>query len=437
MLLTIESLDLKAQGVAHNAQGKTVFVEGALPFEIVLVNLYRQKKQYDLAKMTHLVRASPARVLPKCPHFGICGGCAMQHLALNHQVAIKARVLEDALQFIGAVRAETHLSPIIGTSWHYRHRARLSVRFVEKKGSILVGFHEKKSSFIADIQSCAILPEKISNLLVPLRRLIHRLSIFERIPQIEVAVGDAMTALVLRILAPLSDWDKALLRDFADQNHIVFYLQEKGPDSAKRFYPVDSQELFYRLPEFGLKLYFRPTDFTQVNHAVNCILVRRALSLLNPQKTDNIVDFFCGLGNFTLPIAKCGAQVLGIEGNSALIECAKISAQKNNLANVCFESANLFDEEFWAGFDFSAFNKLLIDPPREGAIALVKALPEDDSAPQKIVYISCNPASLARDAAVLVHCKNYVLRTVGIVNMFSHTAHVESLAVFEKNPRST
>lgn len=437
MLLTIESLDLQGKGVAHNAEGKTVFVEGALPFEVVVANVFRQKKNFDLAKIVRIVKSSPARVAPECPHFGVCGGCAMQHLAIDAQLATKARVLEDALKFIGGVTPQMLFTPIAGTSWHYRHRARLSVRFVEKKNGVLVGFHEKKSSFIADIQSCAILPKGISNLLIPLRNLIGALSIFERIPQIEVAVGDEMTALVLRILAPLSESDEALLKAFADAHNVVFYLQEKGPDSARRFYPIDSQELFYRLPEFNLKIPFRPTDFTQVNHAVNRILVRRALALLNPQKNDKIADFFCGLGNFTLPIAKSGAQVLGIEGNAALIERAQESAKINGLANADFAVANLFEESFFADFDFSPFNKLLIDPPREGAIALVKALPENDFAPQKIVYISCNPATLARDAAVLVHCKNYALKGAGVVNMFSHTAHVESIAVFEKNPPFT
>lgn len=432
MLLKIESLDLKGQGVAHDCDGKTIFVEGALPFEVVGANIFRQKKNFALAKIAHVLKASPARVLPECPHFGVCGGCVMQHLATDSQLAVKSRVLEDALKFIGGVQAQTFFAPIAGTPWHYRHRARLSVRFVAKKGTVLVGFHEKKSSFIADIQSCAILPKKISNLLIPLRNLIGALSIFEHIPQIELAVGEAMTALVLRILAPLSDADATLLKEFADFHKVVFYLQEKGPDTARRFYPLDNQELFYQLPEFDLKIHFQPTDFTQVNHAVNRILVRRALSLLNPQKTDRIADFFCGLGNFTLPVAKSAAQVLGIEGNAALIARAKESVKINGLANADFAVANLFEESFFADFDFSRFNKLLIDPPREGAIALVKALPENDFAPKRIIYISCNPATLARDAAVLVHCKNYILRGAGVVNMFSHTAHVESLAVFEK-----
>lgn len=430
-ILKIESIDSKGYGVAH-LDGKTIFVEGALPKETVSANIYKKKATFDWAKTTRILKESAFRVAPECAYFGTCGGCAMQHLALHAQLASKARALEDAFKHIGNVQAEILFAPIAGNAWNYRHRARLSVRYVAKKNEVLIGFHEKKSSFIMDMKSCAILPPKISHLLIPLRKLIHSLSVFERVPQIEVSVGKECVALVLRILSPLNANDEERLKNFAHTYDVVFYLQEKGTESLKRFYPLNNPELFYDLPEFDLKMPFLPTDFTQVNHAVNQILVRRALALLDVKKCDALADFFCGLGNFTLPIARLASSVLGIEAKESLIARAKQNANLNGIENAQFEAHNLFESVFFDSFDFSQFNKILIDPPREGAIDLVKALPQNNSSIEKIVYVSCNPATLARDAAVLVHCKNYVLKGAGVVNMFSHTAHVESIAVFEK-----
>ncbi len=426
----IESLDHEGRGIARQ-DGKAIFVDGVLPGETVEYASFRRKPSYELAHLVEVRKPSPARVTPRCPHFGVCGGCAMQHMEPSAQVAAKQRVLEDSLWHIGRVRPETVLPPIQGEPWGYRHRARLGVRKVEKKGGMLIGFHEKRSSYIADIRTCPILVPQVSALLVPLRELIGGLSIADRLPQVEIAVGEACTALVLRILQPLTGADERRLREFADRHGIVFYLQPKGPDSAVRFHPLPGPRLSYTLPEFGLDMEFRPTDFTQVNHAVNRVLVGRALRLLDPRPGERIADMFCGLGNFTLPIARSGARVVGIEGSPALVRRGEASAAANGLAErVEFGVANLFDCTGESLARLGRFDKMLIDPPREGAIELVKALGDD--APGRIVYVSCNPATLARDAAVLVSVKGYRFVSAGAVNMFPHTAHVESIAVFER-----
>ena len=425
----IESLDHAARGIARQ-DGKTIFVDGALPGEKVEYASFRRKPKYELAHLVKVEQASTARVTPRCPHYGVCGGCAMQHMDPSAQVAAKQRVLEDSLWHIGRQRPQTMLPPIHAVPWGYRHRARLGVRKIPSKG-VLIGFHEWRSSYIADLRSCDILPPHDSALIEPLRTLVDRLSIGDRLPQIELAVGEECTALVLRVLASLSKADEALLRTFADTHGIVFYLQPKGPDSAYRFYPLPGPKLAYDLPEFDVSLEFRPTDFTQVNHAVNRVLVRRALRLLDPQPGERIADMFCGLGNFTLPIARSGAQVVGIEGSPALVERGRQSARSNGLGDrIEFGVANLFECTPESLARLGRFDKMLIDPPREGAVELVKALGED--APSRLVYVSCNPATLARDAAVLVTLKGYRFVAAGAVNMFPHTAHVESIAVFER-----
>ena len=426
----IESLDHEARGIAR-LDGKTVFVDGALPGELVEYASFRRKPNYELAQLVSVIKASSARVEPRCPHFGVCGGCAMQHIDASAQVAAKQRVLEDSLWHIGRVRPETMLPAVHGAPWGYRHRARLGVRFIEKKGGVLVGFHEKRSSYIADIKSCAVLPPHVSALLFPLRELIESLSIADRLPQIELAVGERCTTLVFRILCPLKPNDEKLLREFADHHEVVVYLQPKGPDTVYRFYPLDAPTLSYALPEFGLELDFRPTDFTQVNHAVNRVLVRRALRLLDPRPGERVADMFCGLGNFTLPIARSGAFVVGVEGSPGLVQRGRESAVANGLGDlVDFRVANLFECSEVSLAALGCFDKMLIDPPREGAVELVKALGQDS--PRRIVYVSCNPATLARDAAVLCSVKGYRFLAAGAVNMFPQTAHVESIAVFEK-----
>lgn len=428
--LTIESLDHEGRGIAHR-DGKAIFVEGGLPGEKVTYSVFKKKPSYEMATLLEVKRSSFMRVAPKCIHFGLCAGCSMQHLDPAGQVAAKQRVLEDSLERIGKVRAQSMLAPIHGEPWGYRWRARLSVRHVLKRGRVLVGFHEKRSSFVADLRRCEILPPRISALIAPLGDLVERLSIRERLPQIEVALGEQVDVLVLRVLEPPTDADKALLREFADRHRVQFWLQPKGPDTVRPFYPPAAPALSYTLPEFGIVMPFRPTEFTQVNPYINRLLVRRAIALLEPRPGERVLDLFCGLGNFTLPIARRGARVLGVEGSAALVARARSNAEFNGLAGICeFRQADLFQATPESLAALGRCDKMLIDPPRDGAVELVKAL--EGQGPRRIVYVSCNPATLARDAAVLVHTQGYALKAAGVANMFPHTAHVESIALFEK-----
>jgi 23S rRNA (uracil1939-C5)-methyltransferase len=454
-VLTIESLDQEGRGIAH-AEGKVVFVEGALPGERVRAEIVKRKPSYELARTIAIERANAARVTPRCPHFGVCGGCTLQHADAALQIAAKQRVLEEALARIGHVRADTLLPAIAGPAWGYRYRARLAVRDVPKKGGVLVGFHERKSSYVADMRECHVVPPRISGLLPALRALVESLSIRKRLPQIELAVGERLPpsafpvegdatdarsgpprgelvyVLVLRILEPLSVTDEARLVAFADAHGVEFWLQPGGPDTVVPFHPRAST-LAYTLPEFDVALPFSPTDFTQVNPEVNRVLVRRAVRLLDPRPGERIADFFCGIGNFTLPVARRGAHAVGVEGSASLIARAKGNAERNGLFDATsWVCANLFAATPESLEALGMLDRALLDPPREGAIALVKALPhrDDERALARIVYVSCNPATLARDAAVLVHERGYRLAAAGIVNMFPHTAHVESMAVF-------
>jgi 23S rRNA (uracil1939-C5)-methyltransferase len=441
--LGVESLDLDGQGVAHDAQGKVVFIDGALPGEEVQVLVHRRKNQWEQGTMTAMRRESAQRVRPACEHFGLhagaCGGCKMQHLHTAAQVAVKQRALEDSLWHIGKVKPQRMLRPIEGPGWGYRWRARLSVRHVPKKGGVLVGFHERKSSYVADMRSCAVLPPRVSALLPALRQLIGEMPSRDRLPQIELAAGDEVTALVLRHLQPLGADEIAVLRAFGQQHGVQWWLQPQGPASA---HPLDPTQalLSYALPEFGVRIGFRPTEFTQVNPHINRVLVGRALRLLAPQAGERVIDWFCGLGNFTLPIATCGAQVLGLEGSAELVEHARANARANALdLRARFDVRDLFELDADAIANFAAADRWLVDPPREGAFALSKALvdlrstsPGHEAAPRRIVYISCNPATLARDAGLMVHQGAYTCTAAGVVNMFPHTAHVESIAVFDQ-----
>lgn len=358
----------------------------------------------------------------------------MQHLHSSAQVAIKQRVLEDNLQRLGKVSPDHILPPLHGPTWNYRYRARFSVRLVTKKGGVLIGFRERQSRYVADMTQCHVLPEHVSDLLVPLRELIGSLSCPNRIPQIEVSVGDAIVVLVLRHLEPLTEKDYALLHAFAQTNGVSWWLQPKGPDTAHPLVKGDEDRLFYTLPKYGLTMAYRPTDFTQVNHEVNRSLISRALTLLDPQPADRVVDMFCGLGNFTLPLATLTRQALGIEGSSALTERATETARRHGLDDrVSFRTLNLFDiDEDWLR-SLGHIDRMLIDPPREGAQELARALSAltETERPHRIVYVSCNPATLARDAGILVHTGGYRLRSAGVINMFAHTGHVESIAVFD------
>jgi len=437
--LWVESLDHEGRGIGH-ADGKVIFIDGALAGEHVSYASRRSKASYEVADVGRILRSSAARVVPRCPHFGNCGGCAMQHLDATAQVAVKQRILEDNLWHIGKVKAERMLPPIHGPAWGYRHRARFSVRLVEKKGGVLVGFHEKRSSFVADMRECHVVPPRVSDLLVPLRELVASLSIARRLPQIELAIGEGETprdlviVLVLRILEPLQAADETLLTTFAEHNDVVFWLQPKGPDTIVPFDSDSPAELSYALPEFDVRIHFMPTDFTQVNAGINRVLVGRALRLLDVQPGDRVADLFCGLGNFSLPIARRAREVVGVEGSAAMTQRAADNAARNGLAaSTSFRATNLFEVDAAFFEQLGRFDRMLIDPPREGAIAVVKALTAlGDAAPKRIVYVSCNPSTLARDAAVLTHEGDYVLGQAGIVNMFPQTSHVESIGVFDR-----
>ncbi len=435
--LSVESLDLQARGVAHREQGKVVFIDDALPGERVQVRVVRSKPSWEQARVLQRSRSASTRVEPRCPHFGVCGGCSMQHIDLRAQIAFKQRTLEDDLQHLAGVRAQQMLRPLAGPDWGYRQRARLTVRRVPSKGGVLVGFHERASSFVADMRVCPVLPPRVSALLVPLRELVAGMSCPDRIPQIELAAGDGDPVLVLRHLEPLDAQDLDRLRDFAARHGVQWWLQPGGPATAAAL-DAGSPLPAYSLPEFGLRMPFRPTDFTQVNQQVNRALVSRALRLLQPRRAERVADWFCGLGNFTLPLATLAGSVLGVEGSESLLERARDNATACGLAQrVRFEAANLFEIDAPALRARGAFDKWLVDPPREGALALCKALVQAMAgtdalaAPRRIVYVSCNPATLARDAGVLVHQGGYVLRAAGVVNMFPHTSHIESMAVFE------
>jgi len=447
--LAVESLDIEAQGIAHRPDGKVVFIEGALPFEVVSTSVHRKKNNWEAGVVTAIHRESSQRVRPGCPHFGLhagaCGGCKMQHLDETAQVAIKQRVLEDNLWHLGKVKAETVLRPIQGPAWAYRYRARLSVRYVHKKGEVLIGFHERKSRYVADMKVCRVLPGHVSDLLLPLRTLIFEMDARETCPQIELACGDEVTALVLRHLEPLSEDDLARLRAFGQVHGVQWWLQPKGPDTV-RLLDETGPELSYSLPDFGIHMPFRPTDFTQVNPYINRVLVSRALRLLEVQAHERVIDWFCGLGNFTLPLATLAAEVLGIEGSEAMVARSRQNLLHNQegrlraLAPTRFEARNLFEMAPGQLVADGVADKWLVDPPREGAFALAKALADlhqqpplrgDWRPPSRIVYVSCNPATLARDAGLLVHQGGYRCVAAGVVNMFAHTAHVESMAVFE------
>jgi len=440
-MLDIQSMDLDARGIAYRDDGHRVVVAGALPGERVLVRTVKHGTHFDRAQLRAILRPSPQRVAPACAYFGVCGGCNMQHLEPVAQVVVKQRILEDLFQLHAGLRPETILPAIHGPSWGYRYRARLSVRLVPKKGGVLVGFRERNGSYVTDMHACKILPPRVSSLLLPLRRLVQSLSRPDRVPQIEVAVGDDGIVLVLRHVEPLTVEDEIRLRDFGMQYDVIWWLQAKGPDTVRPLEPQDtdapmskrSGRLSYTLPEYGLRMPFMPTDFTQVNPAINRTLVRRALTLLNPQAQDRVVDLFCGLGNFSLPLATLARQVVGIEGSAALTARATVAAAAHGLHHKTqFVVQDLFavDASWLAAL--GRFERLLIDPPREGAEAVCLALAglPATQRPQRIVYVSCNPTTLARDAAILAYRSGYHLAAAGVVNMFAHAGHVESMAVF-------
>ncbi len=459
--IQIESLDLDAQGIARLApneeelaqghSGKVVFIQGALPTELVTYVVTREKARFSKAKVLTILKPAVFRAEPKCKAFGVCGGCTMQHLDIRAQVAMKQRVLEDDLQHIAKIKPEEILRPMGGPAWEYRHRARLSaVNRSIKKGTVLIGFHEGKSGYVADMTACEILPKHVSDLLPAMRILVMGLSIVDRMPQIEIAVGEPedpnstdpkkskpVTALVFRNLMPLTENDEQLLRDFADRHQVWIWLQPKGIETVAPFYP-QTGKLCYRLPEFEIEMPFKPADFTQVNHLMNRVLVSRAIRLLEVQASDRVLDLFCGIGNFTLPLARKAKSVMGIEGLESLTTRAKENAEHNQLCDkASFMQSDLFTVTADSIASWGKAERWLMDPPREGAMEICKALADlhakqDPLLPDRIVYVSCNPKTLARDTEILCHHAGYTLKGAGIINMFPHTSHVESIAVFQK-----
>jgi 23S rRNA (uracil1939-C5)-methyltransferase len=429
---TAEVVDLShdGRGVAR-CEGKTVFIEDALPGERVEWSRRKRGRAFDEGRLESVLIPSADRTQPRCAHFGMCGGCVLQHLSAQRQIEFKQQQLTDALQRIGKVTPTEVLAPLQASVWGYRRRARLAARWVPQKNRALVGFRERASSYIADLQSCEILQPPADRLVAPLGQLITELSIRNRVPQVEVAVADNATALVFRILEPLTAADRSALESFGAQHDVQIYVQPGGYETVAPLSGAPAL-LEYRLPAFDLSVQFAPTDFVQVNAGLNLLMIERALALLAPAPGERILDLFCGLGNFSLPLARSGAQVVGVEGEAGLVERARANAQRNSIANVEFFAANLADGTVLGGAAWAAraYDKVLLDPPRAGAREALAMIAHCGA--KQVVYISCHPGSLARDAGILVHEHGFELQAAAAMDMFPHTAHMESLAMFTK-----
>ena len=425
--VSIESLAHDGRGVAH-LDGKAVFIDGALPGEIVSFEYTTSRRKFDEGRVTAVQTASADRVEPRCAHFGVCGGCSLQHLDPAAQIQAKQQTLLDNLRHIGKVAPESVLPPMTGPAWGYRTKARLGVKDVVKKGRVLVGFREKRSPYVADLSRCEVLHPAVGDRLGELSALVEQLEARARIPQIEVAVAGETSALVFRHLDPLTPHDRDVLRQYAIDQGVHVYLQPGGPDTVQVLWPEKSV-LSYTLASESVVIEFQPTDFTQVNTAINEQMVARVLEMMSLGESDTLLDLFCGLGNFTLPLARHAGQVTGVEGDAGLVSRARDNAALNGLDNTAFHVANLAQTNTDAGWAGSGYNKVLLDPPRSGAAEVMPLL--GNIHPQRIVYVSCHPGSLARDAGTLVNELGYRLRSAGVMDMFPHTAHVESIALFE------
>ncbi len=424
----IESLSHDGRGVTH-IEGKTVFIDGVLPGEEVSFFYTGRSRKHDTGKVCEIFTASEHRVEPKCAHADICGGCSLQHMAPEQQIAYKQQTLLDNLQRIGQVTPETVLPPLTGPHWGYRHKARLGVKHVRKKHRVLVGFREKGGRYLAVLERCEVLHASVGPRLHELGELIQGMEALERIAQIEVAIGDSVTVLILRNLDPLSETDAEILRDYAKTTGLHIHMQPKGPDSCYSLYPPQT-ELAYHIPGFGLKMDFEPTDFTQVNPAINLKMIDQALSLMALEDSDTVLDLFCGLGNFTLPMAKQAGDVMGVEGDTALVQRARDNAKRNAIENARFAVTDLSEDPAQQQWMQSSYHKILIDPPRSGAAEMMPHIAT--LKPERIVYVSCHPGSLARDAGMLVNDHGYKLISAGVMDMFPHTTHVESMALFKR-----
>ena len=426
---TIESLTHEGRGLTH-VNGKTVFVDAALPGETVSFQYIRQRSRFNEARLLEIIEPAPERIQPKCSFYGICGGCSFQHVDTDFQIRHKQNTLLQQLRHSGGIQPEIILPPLTGLEWGYRRRARLAVRYVEKKQKVLVGFREKNSSFVADIDYCEVLHPAVGSILQDLQKLISRLTVLRQLPQIEIAVADNATVLVLRHLVELCNNDRALLRQFSADHELLIYLQGGGLETITPLLPEHTGPLTYALPEHDISVEFMPTDFVQVNADINRAMINQALDLLDLDDQDYVLELFCGLGNFTLPVARHCRRVIGVEGDSSLVQRADHNAVNNNIRNIDFYVENLAESPLQAEFMHREFNKVLIDPPRTGAMEIIRQL--EFNSVDRIIYVSCNPATFARDAGILVREKGFRLLKTGVMNMFPHTSHIESIALFTR-----
>jgi 23S rRNA (uracil1939-C5)-methyltransferase len=426
----IRSVTHDGRGIA-DVEGKTVFVAGALAGEQVRFRRRKFRRNFDEAELLEVLDASPDRIDPRCAVFGTCGGCIMQHIADDQQREIKFQALRDSLQRIGKVDPTAWLDPILGPAWHYRRRARLAVKDVHAKDRVLVGFRERHAPYITDMHRCEVLAEPVSDMLDSLSELVGQLSVRARLPQIEVAVADNAVALVFRVLDPPTADDAATLRDYGERHGVRMYLQPGGLDSVTLLWPEGTVEpLHYDLPRHDVRIRFDPIGFVQVNREINERMVSKAIELLAPRPGDRVLDLFCGIGNFALPLARQAGEVLGVEGDATLVAAAGANATLNGIGNASFREADLDQVDGTEAWLRQPWDLVLLDPARSGAAKVVELM--DSLAPRRIVYVSCHPGTLARDAGVLVHDKGYTCGAAGIIDMFPHTAHVESIAVFDK-----
>jgi len=431
---TIDSLSHEGRGVAH-IDGKATFISGALPGEKITFIYTSKSRNHDEGKIESVIEASPDRVEPKCVHYDVCGGCSLQHLSSEAQIKYKQQAMLDGLKHLGKVEPLEVFDPIIGDSWGYRRKARLGAKFVFKKDKVLVGFRERHAGFLADIESCEVLHESVGMKLKEIQTMMYDMESRDTTPQIEVAVGDENTALIIRHLKPLSEEDQSTWIEFAKQHDFQLYLQPKGPDTVHCIWPEakDLNTLFYQHESFDTKVAFGPQDFFQVNNSINVQMVPRAVELLKLTGVETVLDLFCGLGNFTLPIARHAKHVTGVEGDLVMVKRARKTAIANGIENTDYYASNLMGSsedlkrEPWLK---NKYDCILLDPPRSGAKEIIELFGKLKA--KRIVYVSCHPATLARDAGELVHTHGYKLLGAGVMDMFPQTAHVESIAVFEK-----
>lgn len=434
---TKEKEAVKVHSLSHDGRGiasisnKTTFISGALPGETVTCQINQKRSNYCEASVVDILEPSPERIQPPCPHFSICGGCSLQYMSDAMQMQLKQDTLLDQLKHFGQVTPETILPALFANSLGYRRKARLGAKFVIKKDKMLVGFREKSSRYLADLDSCLVLHPEVGQRLQELKQLISSLEMYQHIPQVEVAIGDTTVALVFRHMQPLSENDQQKLIAFGNAHHFHIYLQPNSPLPVTKLWPDDEKDrITYTLPDYQLEFLFHPLDFTQINLEMNRLMVKQALNLLDVKESETVLDLFCGIGNFTLPLARQAKFVTGVEGGIDMVTRANDNAAHNGIQNVDFYAANLQEPSVQSTWMKSQYDKILLDPPRAGAKEILPYFKH--FAAKKIVYVSCNPATLARDAGELVHQHGYQLTQAGIMNMFPHTSHIEAMAVFEK-----